>query len=214
MSKQNITGKIKVVLPALTAKISGVTTITTASINITSASTHTTTTTLPPEVMNQPKDKRDLNASRMLIENDHQLKELEDQLPQTIRPLLERQNESSLLMKGKNPVFINCSFYGSPIGGDIHSDEMTFLNEWNQHKDVLDIEALKADFTRLIEKMIESSRQKSDFEKVGYVSIAQKELDKANGPGMLKHLKKAGDWVLEVAKDVSAEVIVKLLTKP
>ena len=62
--------------------------------------------------------------------------------------------------------------------------------------------------------MIESSRQKSDFEKVGYVSIAQKELDKANGPGMLKHLKKAGDWVLEVAKDVSAEVIVKLLTKP
>jgi hypothetical protein len=214
MSKQNITGKVKVVLPALTAKISGVTTITTASIDVTSASTHTTTTTLPPEVMNQPKDKRDLNASRMLIENDHQLKEVEDQLPQTIRPLLERQNESSLLMKGKNPVFINCSFYGSPIGGDIHSDEMTFLNEWNQHKDVLDIEALKADFTRLIEKMIESSRQKSDFEKVGYVSIAQKELDKANGPGMLKHLKKAGDWVLEVAKDVSAEVIVKLLTKP
>lgn len=213
MSKQNITGKVKVVLPALTAKISGVT-ITTASIDVTSASTHTTTTTLPPEVMNQPKDKRDLNASRMLIENDHQLKEVEDQLPQTIHPLLERQNESSLLMKGKNPVFINCSFYGSPIGGDIHSDEMTFLNEWNQHKDVLDIEALKADFTRLIEKMIESSRQKSDFEKVGYVSIAQKELDKANGPGMLKHLKKAGDWVLEVAKDVSAEVIVKLLTKP
>lgn len=214
MSKQNIAGKVKVVLPALTAKISGVTTITTASIDVTSASTHTTTTTLPPEVMNQPKDKRDLNASRMLIENDHQLKEVEDQLPQTIHPLLERQNESSLLMKGKNPVFINCSFYGSPIGGDIHSDEMTFLNEWNQHKDVLDIEALKADFTRLIEKMIESSRQKSDFEKVGYVSIAQKELDKANGPGMLKHLKKAGDWVLEVAKDVSAEVIVKLLTKP
>lgn len=214
MSKQNITGKVKVVLPALTAKISGVTTITTVSIDVTSASTHTTTTTLPPEVMNQPKDKRDLNASRMLIENDHQLKEVEDQLPQTIRPLLERQNESSLLMKGKNPVFINCSFYGSPIGGDIHSDEMTFLNEWNQHKDVLDIEALKADFTRLIEKMIESSRQKSDFEKVGYVSIAQKELDKANGPGMLKHLKKAGDWVLEVAKDASAEVIVKLLTKP
>jgi len=214
MSKQNIAGKVKVVLPALTAKISGVTTITTASIDVTSASTHTTTTTLPPEVMNQPKDKRDLNASRMLIENDHQLKEVEDQLPQTIHPLLERQNESSLLMKGKNPVFINCSFYGSPIGGDIHSDEMTFLNEWNQHKDVLDIEALKADFTRLIEKMIESSRQKSDFEKVGYVSIAQKELDKANGPGMLKHLKKAGDWVLEVAKDVSAEVIIKLLTKP
>lgn len=214
MSKQNITGKVKVVLPALTAKISGVTTITTASIDVTSASTHTTTTTLPPEVMNQPKDKRDLNASRMLIENDHQLKEVEDQLPQTIHPLLERQNESSLLMKGKNPVFINCSFYGSPIGGDIHSDEMTFLNEWNQHKDVLDIEALKADFTRLIEKMIESNRQKSDFEKVGYVSIAQKELDKANGPGMLKYLKKAGDWVLEVAKDVSAEVIVKLLTKP
>ena len=214
MSEQNIDGKNEGVLSSLAGKTSTVTTVTSASIDIELGRTHITTTTLPPEVMNLPKDERDLSASRILIENDHQLKEVEDQLPQTIGPLLERQNESSLLMKGKNPVFINCSFYGSPIGGDIHSDEMTFLNEWNQRKDVLDIEALKADFTRLIEKMIESSRQKSDFEKVGYVSIAQKELDKANGPGMLKHLKKAGNWVLEVAKDVSAEVIVKLLTKP
>ena len=92
MSKQNITGKGKGVLPALTAEISGVTTIMTTSIDVTSASTHTTTTTLPPDVMNQPKDQRDLNASRMLIENDHQLKEVEHKLPQTIRPLLERQN--------------------------------------------------------------------------------------------------------------------------
>jgi hypothetical protein len=30
---------------------------------------------------------------------------------------------------------------------------------------------------------------------------------------MLKHLKKAGDWVLEIAKDVGSKVIVDLLTK-
>lgn len=214
MSKQNINGKIKSVLPALTSKISGVTTITTASIDVTSASTHTTTTSLPPEVMNQPKDKRDLNASRMLIENDYQLKEVQDELPQTIRPLLDRQNEASLLMKGRNPVFINCSFYGSSIGGDIHSNEMTFINEWNQHKDIIDINELNRELSRLIETMIKSHKQNSDFEKVGYVSIAQKELSKANGPGMLKYLKKAGEWALEVAKDVGADVIVKLLTKP
>lgn len=213
MSEQNINGKIEGVLPSLASKISAVTTVTTASIDIALGSTYTTTTILPPEVMNQPKDERDLNASRILIENDHQLKEVEEELPQTLHPLLERQNEASLLMKGRNPIFINCSFYGSPIGGDIHSDEMTFLNEWNQHKDSINVEALKAEFPRLIENMIKSIRENSDFEKVGYVSIAQNELNKANGPGMLKHLKKAGDWVLEIAKDVGSKVIVDLLTK-
>ncbi|MBW2106866.1 MAG: hypothetical protein JRI26_12820 [Deltaproteobacteria bacterium] len=49
------------------------------------------------------------------------------------------------------------------------------------------------------------------YKDIAEVVRAREELNKANGPGMLKHLKRVGNWVLENAKDMSARVIVKLI---
>jgi hypothetical protein len=49
------------------------------------------------------------------------------------------------------------------------------------------------------------------YKSVSEVAAASEELKNGNGPGMLKHLKQAGSWVLENAKDLGAKVIVQLI---
>ena len=82
-------------------------TIMTASTNLTSGKTTTTTTTLPPEIMELPKNERNLAASRDIIENDKSLTDSEDEVRERLGPLLEEEEASTYIKQSQNITIIN-----------------------------------------------------------------------------------------------------------
>ena len=186
-------------------------TITHTVIDKASQSTVATTTTLPPEVMNQNEAERDTTASALLLESDITLENIQD-LPKIVHDLLSRPGESSLTRSGDVYIHFNSNIYGSAIGGDIHQSNIALINEWNTIKSNIDFEKLSTEFSALIEAMKQKATDSDQFKQIGEIAVARDELKKADGPAMLKHLKKGGKFALQVAKEVGLSLLRKILT--
>jgi hypothetical protein len=198
-------------------QISSLITVTSTSIDLASGASATTTTTLPPDILNRSMVERGVAISDEIIKKDSALKEIEADLPAQINRLIEKEQESAALKSVNHYFYINCNIYGSVFGGDIQSVNMSFTNTWNMMKDSIDTDFLKKELQMLLEELPKRAKEDSHYEKLAEVSQALYELNKANGPGMLRHLKKAGKWVLDVAletgKDIAAKVISEVITK-
>lgn len=186
-------------------------TVTSTSIDLASGASATTTTTLPPDILNRSMVERGEAISDEIIKKDSALKEIEADLPSEISRLIDKKQESIALKSVNHYFYINCNIYGSDFGGDIQSVNMTFINTWNMMKDSIDTDFLKKELQMLLEELPRRAKEDNHYEKIAEVSQALYELNKANGPGMLQHLKKAGKWVLDIAletgKDIAAKVI-------
>jgi hypothetical protein len=75
-------------------------TIAASSTDVESGTTTTTTTTLPPEVLDLPNDERNVAASGLIIKNNPSLRDVQDQLPNSLDPLLTGKEDSSIIRKG------------------------------------------------------------------------------------------------------------------
>ena len=75
-------------------------TITLASTNISSGVTTTAKTELPNLVTGLAGVQRDLNASRILIDKNHPLESVKDQVPKTISPILDGEQNSTFIRDG------------------------------------------------------------------------------------------------------------------
>lgn len=75
-------------------------TITTSSTDTTSGTTTTTTTPLPQSVMSLPRRDRALTATKIIIENNPTLEDIQEQLANIVDNLLDDQKESALIRKG------------------------------------------------------------------------------------------------------------------
>jgi len=196
---------------------SGLITVTSTSIDLTSGVSATTTTTLPPEILSRSAIERGVAITDEIVKKDRALKDIEVELPAEVNRLLQKGQDSVALKRGHNYYYFKCNFYGSSFGGENQSVNMTFVNAWNLMKDSTDIESLKNEIPLLVKELIKHAENESDYEKIANVIQAMDELKKANGPGMLQHLKKAGKWVLDVAletgKDIAAKVISEIITK-
>ena len=211
MTKKDIRAKANLVFPPLSIEATATTNVSSTSIDVTSGRTITTTTTLPPEVLQQPTEKRDALAAE-IIGKEHKLPQ--DQgvnLSEIINTLLEGKTDERIIESGNNLILINCSIYGH-VGGTISDSEITFINNWNQIKDNLDVKQLRNELNEIKKHIVskEESHIVTPSEKA-YVIKALDELDKANGAGTLKYLKKAGKIVVEMAKDIGAQLIIEVL---
>ena len=196
-------------------QITSLITVTSTSIDLASGASATTTTTLPPDILNRSMVERGVAISDEIIKKDSALKEIEADLPAEINRLLQKKQDSVGLKRGNHYYYFNCNFYGSSFGGEIQSVNMAFVNAWHLMKDSTDIEGLKNELPLLVKELTKLAKVESDYEKIANVIRAMDELKKANGPGMLQYLKKAGKWVLDIAletgKDIAAKVISGIL---
>jgi len=85
------------------------TTIATSSTNIASRATTTTATILPPSVMRLPRDQRTVTASKIVLESNRLLEDVQDQLPNVVDPILEGEQESTFIRDGSVVNIFNIS---------------------------------------------------------------------------------------------------------
>ena len=170
------------------------------------------TTSLPQHVLNQERDKRNYNASSLVTGNYRDTKEIENEMPGIMNPLLDGKQESSTFKKAHHFYYFNCNIYGSPMGSDVEQMTLAYVKEWNQKKDSIDINRLGAELNTLIEELKQRVQKDTDYKDVSEVVVARDELKRANGPEMLKYLRKATPWVLDVAKSIGVGLVVSLLT--
>ncbi|MDZ7697620.1 MAG: hypothetical protein U5R49_12115 [Deltaproteobacteria bacterium] len=187
--------------------------ISASTIDIPSASMATTSTSIPEYIMTQPKERRNLEATKLLLEKDKSLKGFEKELPQILDDLIEGKTGSHI-SKGKKKVYVfnNCSFYGSAVaGGDVHSVDISFVQEWNALQNTVDIETLKSELVLLRNELSKRAKTDDHFEAAAQVSMALEDLNKANGPSMLKRLRNCGSWVLGAARDIGVSVLTAII---
>ncbi|MDO9528362.1 MAG: hypothetical protein Q7J27_04290 [Syntrophales bacterium] len=184
-------------------------------IDIASSATATITTIIPEEVMAQPEGQRSMTASELVVENIKSFRRDEGEIEKVtdlLKNILERKSESGIYKKDDQViVFNNYNFYGCAIGGDVHSVDITFIKEWNQVQNSIDIEELKRDFKALIPELSKKATTDDEFKALSQVSMAFEDLKDANGPSMLKRIRNSGDWVCGVAKDIGVSLIVELI---
>jgi len=191
--------------------------ISASRIDIPSATMATATTLIPKSIIEAPKEERDLAASNFFLEKNQDLEGLKDKLPEILAGLIEGKTGSYISRSGdgnKVSVFNNCNIYGSAIGEkDVHSEGMTFVQEWNSLQNTVDIEKLRDELMLLRKELIKRAKTDPEFEAATQVNMALENLKKANGPSMLKRLKNCSSWVLEVARDIGVSVVSELMKR-
>lgn len=195
----------------------GLITITSTVLDLPSGTSLTHATSFAPDILNRSLIERGVIISDKIVKDNDALKEIKENLPIEINSLLSKEKESAAVKRGNHYYYFNCNFYGSAFGGDVQPINISFVNIWNTMKDSIDTNSLENELQVLVKELMNKAKESSDYEKIAAVSRARYELEKANGPGMLEQLKKAGKWALDVAleigKDIAAKVISEAINK-
>ena len=169
------------------------------------------TTNVPQSVYERPQKERDLSASQLLIEKNKAMEEVEPEITNALHSLLRNPNESAQIRKGNLVVVMNSNIYGSAIGGDVQQANLTFIQEWNQVKNEVDIDRLRAEVEEAIILLQKNACKDEHYTDLANVTLARDELKKADGPSMLKYLRKTGEFGLDIIKGMGSTVLLQLL---
>ena len=97
------------------------------------------------------------------------------------------------------------------MGPGAHAHDMTFQQIWNQSKGDFDLQALASELAQLRKAMREQATSAEHDIAVGEVAAAEAATTKGDGPTVLGHLKKAGEWAFEVATKIGVSVATAAL---
>jgi hypothetical protein len=111
----------------------------------------------------------------------------------------------------------NVSGQAGAVGPDSKAEDTTMIQTvQSQQELVSDAElhslALQLEIVRLAmrQQLLTSSTVEQDGE-VGQIAKAQIAANSGDKPGAISHLKMAGQWTMEVAKDVGAEIVARVI---
>lgn len=101
------------------------------------------------------------------------------------------------------------------VGREAHVHDNTFQQIWNQAG--IDLPKLTEELGRLLSVMTreatEGTRTPEQDEAIGAVTAAAKAAAQGDGPTVLRHLKAAGKWALEVAEKIGVAVAAEAIKK-
>lgn len=107
----------------------------------------------------------------------------------------------------------NVSGQAGAVGPNAKSENNTFIQSVHPDQQVdLGLVAVQLQIVRMAMKdhLALGSTAEQD-EQVGQIAKAQLAAEKGDDPAVMQHLKNAGTWALDVAKEVGAEIVAKLL---
>jgi hypothetical protein len=109
----------------------------------------------------------------------------------------------------------NVSGQAGAVGPNAKSEHDTFVQSVNSEQiPDLSVIATQLQIIRLAMKdRLASGSTAEQDDQIGQIAKAQIAAEKGDGDGVMAHLKNAGSWALDVAKEVGAEVVAKLLAK-
>lgn len=199
---------------AIRDQVSTVMTVTSTSISLPSGTSASYAIPITASFLLTPSGEREISLSKILADKDPLLKDIQNELPKEVHSLLEEGKESTYLKKGGNFYYLNkCTVIGSSIGGDVNTENLTFMNCWDGIKDSIDIESLKFELQKIIKELGRLANSDAEYEMLAEVGKALSELNKANAPGMLKNLKKGGQWLITLAKETGTELLAKVIAE-
>lgn len=182
------------------------------AIDIDSGTTVSGTTQVPQAIYRQAQPERDMSASRLIIEKDKNIRQAEAILPEVVNRVLENKNTSAYSKGGNVFLFVNSNFYGSAVGGDVREANITLINEWHEVKNEIDMKKLLTEFEEVIHRVQEQAKEDEQRTDLANITLARDELNKADGPAMLKYLKKIGEFSKEIIIEIGAETLKKIIT--
>jgi hypothetical protein len=92
------------------------------------------------------------------------------------------------------------------VGPQAHAHDITFQQLWTRSADKIDLEALALDLGRLRSQLKAEANNATEDAAVGQIALAETAAKEKNGPGVLAHLKAAGQWALSVAEKIGVAV--------
>jgi hypothetical protein len=184
-----------------------------AVIDILSGTTASGTMNIPQTLYQQPQGERDFNASQLLIKQNEAMRPAEDDLTKAIHRLLEQPDSSEQVKKGNVIIVMHSNFYGSAVGGDVQQANLSFIEEWNQVKNDIDFDKLRSEFDKAIMVLQKNAKEDQHFTDLANMTFARDELNKADGPAMLRYLRQVGKFGLDIVKGIGVSLLVQLIMK-
>lgn len=181
------------------------------AIDMASWTTVSGTTQVPQAVYRQPPPERDVSASQLIIQKNETIKQVEPILRSIVHNVLENPNSSAQGKEGNTFIFVNSNFYGSPVGGDVQEANISLINEWHKVKNEIDTKQLLTEITEVIQRIQKQSKEDDHRIDLANITLARDELNKADGPAMLKYLKKIGGFGKDIIIEVAAETLKKII---
>lgn len=121
-------------------------------------------------------------------------------------------NSNPLKMVFENKYEINHSQIGS-IGENAISSNNTFQQSNSVVPIDINLDELRTQLSLLKESLITNAKTAGDFNSIGKIVDAQKELENGNSDKMLQYLKQSGKWVLNRAQEIGVGYVIELITK-
>lgn len=121
------------------------------------------------------------------------------------------QSNRSFSMTETGDQFINEKGQVGIMGHHASVQEMNFNQRWNEVEDSIDVTTLAKELPLLLEELKKQATEGTHYKAIGEVADAQKAAEQKDGSKTLEYLAKAGQWVLDIAKNIGVPVATKAL---
>jgi len=199
----------------------------------TSGVTRTTSTTLPPELIKADPEFVITNASKLIVQDNPELKPIEQIVAQHVSPLLsgvslEEKLDTEAVRKA-DKVEINIkyapnlyighdAYFGEHIGSmgpTIQNLNLVVNQVWQKVKSNYDQDIVAKELRKLADKLdsIEIEDRADHLQDAAVIEKAANEMTEGNGPKALRLLSRVSKEVLTASKEIGTNIATELIMK-
>jgi hypothetical protein len=197
----------------------------------TSGVTRTTSTTLPPELINADPEFVSKNASDLIVQDNPELKPIEQVIARHVRPLLsgssseEELDTESVRKTGKLEINIKYApnlfighdaYFGDHVGsmGPTLQNLNLIVNQtWQEVKTNYDQDVVAEELRKVAEKLDATEDRADNLQDAAVIEKAANEMTQGNGPKALRLLSKVSKEVLAASKEIGTNIATELIMK-
>jgi hypothetical protein len=106
----------------------------------------------------------------------------------------------------------NVSGQAGAVGPNAHAHDMTFNQVWNKLQGNVDLAQLAGELGQLRKEMERRATEPAQKLAAGAIAAAEQSAQQKDGPKVVEYLKMAGNWALDVAKQIGVEVAKVAIT--
>ena len=129
----------------------------------------------------------------------------------TYEEYLNSSNPQKIFVRHNNYVFPNAQI--GAVGENAISSNNTFQQSNSVVSIDIDLDELRTQLSLLKDSLITIAKTADDFNSIGKIVDAQKELEIGNADKVLQYLKQSGKWVLDRAQEIGVGYVIELITK-
>jgi hypothetical protein len=99
------------------------------------------------------------------------------------------------------------------IAGPVQATNINFNQTWNDLAKAVDVASVVPELSRVVEVARQRASTPEQFDELSAVSKAISEGKKGNNAGLIERLTKAGEWMLDIAKEIGVDVAAEAIKK-